>query len=185
MDEIGCVNNTIITSTGKYFDYVSPQHNQIDIKDIATALGNLCRYNGQLECFYSVAEHCVHASQYALSLFPNNMEFAKTVLLHDAAEAYIGDMPKPLKVLLPEYQDVERRVEFTIFAKFDVDVSRWDEVKSIDHMMLKAEHRILFPNDTEEWTGFDSIDDIDVPIQCWTPRRARAIFLNFFDMVTA
>ncbi|MEM4379972.1 MAG: hypothetical protein QXL01_04720, partial [Thermoplasmatales archaeon] len=82
----------IETYSGKKFDYLA--QSELDIEDIAHALSNLCRFNGHTRVFYSVAEHSVNVS----SMVPPELKIA--ALLHDAAEAYIGDVPSPLKQLI-------------------------------------------------------------------------------------
>ena len=175
----GCIGNTILTSSGVYFDFNDPQIDQIFIEDIATALGNTCRFAGQIG-FYSVAEHCVHCSQVALQRNPNNIELAFHALMHDAAEAYIGDMPKPLKVLLPDFQAIEARVERVIEDKFDLTDQFVNEVKTIDLQLLKAEKKHLFPSDREIWTNFETIDDVDINFGWWHPHHAAGRFLDSF-----
>lgn len=102
----------IQTLSGKHFNYLDIQHDDIVIEDIATALSHLCRFAGHLPEFYSVGQHSVLTSH----LVPQ--EFALEALLHDAAEAYLQDIPSPLKRLLPDYQVIEARVDAAIRQKF-------------------------------------------------------------------
>ena len=102
----------ILTNSGKHFDFADPQPDQIDILDIAQGLANECRYAGQCRVFYSVAQHSFLASQIV------NPRLALEALLHDAAEAYCKDIPRPLKYMLPEYQAIEARVESAIRERF-------------------------------------------------------------------
>ncbi len=102
----------IATSTEKHIDFVNITPDQICIEDIARGLSNECRFAGQLESFYSMAQHSVYVSQ----IVPP--EYALEALLHDAAEAYIKDIPSPLKAILPDYKVVEKRIEAVICEKF-------------------------------------------------------------------
>lgn len=102
----------ITTLCGKFFDILNPEEYQYDIEEIATALSNLCRYTGHVNTFYSVAEHSVLVSR----IVPEKLALAG--LLHDASEAYLGDVSSPLKKLLPEYQAIEERVQRAIAASF-------------------------------------------------------------------
>lgn len=184
LDTTGCVNNTIITASGKYFDYDNPTIRQIDIEDIAIALGNTCRFGGHCR-FYSVAEHCFHCCEIAWSQEPENVPFQMLALMHDAAEAYIGDMPKPLKNIMPEFRDLENAIEAVIDARFDLDQSHKDKVKYIDLCMLKAEKRHLFPDDQLTWQGFGELPDIEPDIMCWSPDESAKRFIEAFEATTA
>lgn len=96
------VGPTILLRSGSYFDFENPEGSEFDLFDIAHALGHLCRFTGHVMRFYSVAEHCVHCSR----IVPP--EHALAALMHDAAEAFIGDVSRPLKAMLPGYQDSPR-----------------------------------------------------------------------------
>ena len=102
------------------------------IEDIAHALGNTCRFGGHAHRFYSVAEHCVRVSY----MVPP--DFAMEGLLHDMAEAYLGDMPAPLKAFLPEFKSMEDVLYKRMAAVFKVPGTISDVVKDADrHMCLK------------------------------------------------
>ena len=102
----------IYTRSGRYFDLLNPDPNEIDIDDIASALSKITRFTGHGRFAYSVAEHSVHCA----SLVPP--DYALEALLHDAQEAYLGDVSSPLKALLPEYRAIEHRVQAHIFRSF-------------------------------------------------------------------
>lgn len=98
----GCVKNTIRVRSGLYFDLLDPQPDQFTLSDIAGALSKICRFGGQIDYFYSVAEHSVHCFDQA-DRDGASPAVCRLALFHDAAEAFIGDVVKPLKVMLPEY----------------------------------------------------------------------------------
>lgn len=102
----------IQTFTGKNINLLFPDYNLIDIEDIAEGLSKLCRFSGQCKRFYSVATHSIMVSK----TVPNHLRLA--ALLHDATEAYLGDVIKPLKNLLPDYQKIEYLWESAIKSKF-------------------------------------------------------------------
>lgn len=100
---------SIITASGIQFDVLHPQTSQIDLHDVARALSHMCRYNGHLPGFYSVAEHSVRVAEYLQNTDESPL-VCLTGLLHDAAEAYIGDMVRPIKKL-PEMKVFQEEIE--------------------------------------------------------------------------
>ncbi|MBR9652087.1 hypothetical protein [Thalassovita aquimarina] len=118
----------IQTISGRKFPVGEPDPEQIDIEDIAHALSLLVRFNGHCTRFYSVAEHSVHVSH---EVAP---ELALIGLLHDAAEAYLGDVPSPLKKQLSQFSEFEHKMELAIGECFGVDASLFSckELKRAD-----------------------------------------------------
>ena len=107
------------------------------------------------------------------------MNVMRAVLLHDAAEAFIGDCVKPLKLLLPEYQQIEARIESAIAKRFDVSFETHTAViKQYDRAMLKAEKLALWPDDHENWAGFESIPTTEVEFFYWSPGNAEFYFMQ-------
>lgn len=177
VDNFGCIGNTIKVAAGHYVDLINPDPATIEIRSIAAALSKICRFGGHSPKFYSVAEHSVHAVGLAAAEGFGN-DALTAVFLHDAAEAYCGDMVKPLKVMMPEYSEVERRLEFSIETAFGIDFSAFQSViKRFDRAMLKAEKIAMWPQDAHEWHGFRSIEDTVVSFQFWSPGQAEANFL--------
>src|SRR5690606_8557009 len=130
------------TRTGKKFTFLEPKADDIDIADIAYALANQCRFNGHCSSFYSVAEHSVAVAM----LLPQELQLAG--LLHDAAEAYLGDIPSPLKQFLPDYDRLETTVITAINEKFGViwDAPTEAAVKQADLQQLRTEAHHLIPS---------------------------------------
>lgn len=171
---------TIRTRSGKYFDFVNPHPDQITIEDIAGALSKICRFGSHIERFYSVAEHSVLCAQVA-SMDGASTEAIKAVLLHDAAEAYCGDMVKPLKVLLPEYSVIEKRVEDYIELKFGIRFSHYSSyIREIDLGLLMAERRALFSPDKVEWTSEKEARKLDIVPEGLNPYAAETQFIQVF-----
>lgn len=133
------MGNWLGTFGGKRIDLDTPDPEQVTLEDIACGLSKLCRFNGQIDTFYSVAEHCLNVA----ALVPP--EYKLQALLHDASEAYICDIPTPLKWQLGEaYCEVERRVQAAIGKRFGVDlVSLPAVIKAADKIMLVTEHGVL------------------------------------------
>lgn len=165
---------TILTHSGLYFDLLDPTPEMIRIADIAQGLSQCCRFVGQTPYFYSVAEHCVMASMFC------DPAFAFEVLMHDAAEAYLGDVSRPLKKLLSDYREIEARVEKAIAQTFGLRPEAHDEIKRIDAQMLGAEQWILFRN-RDAWDGVQVGDPAPMTDGLgWTPDVARRVFLARF-----
>jgi hypothetical protein len=129
----------ILVFSGNTINLVDIANNVILIEDIAHALSNLCRFCGHIREFYSVAQHSVLVSRI---VSPEN---AWAALFHDAGEAYLGDVSRPLKALLPDYQAIEKRFEADIFRKLCLPEEIPDEVKRADTTLLMTEMRDLMP----------------------------------------
>jgi hypothetical protein len=164
---------TILTADGNYFDFERPDPNHVTIKSVARGLANTCRFAGQCARFYSVAEHSVLLSK-MVSIRGNHIE--RIGLLHDAAEAFILDMPKPLKEMLPDYKAVESRVEEVVFSKFGFSNPLPAIIKDADRRMLATEQsQIMFNTDDWKWTH--SVIPYPLKIECWPPDRAYHEFM--------
>ena len=111
------MSNYITTYTGKHFEPMNPEPDKICIEDIAHALSLICRGNGQVRMFWSVAQHCICCAKEARERgLPDRVVLA--CLLHDAGECYMSDVPRPLKQLLPEYREREDALLEIIYSKF-------------------------------------------------------------------
>ncbi len=159
------------TYTGKRIDLENVKTEDVNIRDIAHALSLICRYTGHTSKFYSVAEHCVLLSKANMPGSP----LAR--LLHDAAEAYVGDVGSPLKQLLTRYQYIENQIHKVIAEKYRVD---FDSVKPGDTVMLMIEANALMP--LEFFTGTIGLNPPfpsgHVEIEGWSPEVAERKFLN-------
>jgi hypothetical protein len=174
----GCVKNTIRLRSGRYFDFTDPQTGQFTFSDIAGALAKICRFGGQVDRFYSVAEHSVHCAQVARDDGRSkDVQFA--ILMHDAAEAFCGDVVKPLKIMLPQYSEIERRVELVIASKFGIDfASHADVIREIDWAMLIAERRSMFSADDVTWHGENEVRRLVVSFRAFGPIAAEEWFVS-------
>jgi len=162
--------SVIQTADGVYFDYLDPDPAHFTLNAIAQGLANTCRFGGHCNRFYSVAEHSVHVAGIVEPVI------AVYGLLHDAAEAFIGDVPSPLKALLPDFQVVEKRIETALLASFGLDPAGLRLIKEADLAMLEIEHRALFDRH-DEWVCTQGVELPDVEIECWDPKRAKQNFL--------
>lgn len=178
VDNFGCFSGSIRTAHGGYFDIVNPDPGAVEIRSIAAALSKICRFGGHTIAFYSVAEHCVLASNMALR-DGVGLDASLAILLHDAAEAYIGDMVRPLKRIVPQYREIELRIESAIQAAFRVDFAKHHEaIQKYDRIMLKAEKHSMWPDDKTEWEGFQEVETRNVVLLYQEPLQAEHLFLT-------
>lgn len=158
------------TNTGNFIDLLDPDPKSITIEDIAGALSKICRFNGQLKKFYSVAQH----SMYVASLVPE--PFKLQALLHDAAEAYVCDIPSPLKRLLgTAYRVTEYKVAKAIGQKFDVNLTELHPVvKQADAIMLVSERDAL--QDKPQSWGTEIDEGVRYPN--FNPQQAEPVIIE-------
>lgn len=170
---------TIRTRVGTYFDFENPEGSEVVLADIAHALGNLCRFTGHTRWFYSVAEHSVHCS----FLVPE--KDAAAALMHDAVEAYVGDVSRPLKSLLPGYKEIEQRVERAVLSRFGIAHPLPESVKRADMMMLRLEQRFAMEC-SDFWPDLDGVPIAERALEFWPPETAAQRFaIRAFDLGVA
>ena len=163
----------IQTYTGKQFFYRNIKLDSIDIIDIARSLSMIPRFLGHLDRTYSVAQHSLYVSRMV------SAEAAFWGLLHDAAEAYLNDLPAPLKWILPEYVKFEKKVEAAIISKFKIHVNDKirKEVKKADIQMVVTEndqcrsHKI-------PWGYYESIKPSKSTLATYTREEVEQHFLE-------
>lgn len=166
-------DGTIMMRSGTHFNFLDPSKSVFTINDIAHALSNACRFAGHCVEHYSVAQHSVMVSK----IVPPEHAFAG--LMHDAAEFVLGDVAKPLKLLLPDYQRIEKIVEAEIFARFGLPPRLPAAVKLADMVMLATEQRDLMFR-VDPWKCIEGVTPLAKKIVPFTARAARAIFLERF-----
>jgi len=161
----------IETNSGRILDFLNPTPEMIHISDIATGLGNTCRWAGQINDFFSVAQHSILVARLA------PLELQKPAILHDAAEAFIHDVSKPLKILLGDaYGSIETNFNELIFYCFGVDIKLLPKIKPFDKMVETAEHARFKRNDHAVWQRFCfDLRHTNLPL---TPKCAGAEFLD-------
>lgn len=158
--------NCIRTVSGKYVNIINPDPDTICIEDIAHALGQLPRFGGHLHQMYSVAQHSVACCVLA------PIEHKLEALLHDASEAYMLDMPKPIKNNLPDYQKLEKNLQRVICDKFEIPFPISKIVKEIDKKMLEMEWDVLMLRNKQYL------------ITCENPYVAKKDFLTMYNSLT-
>ena len=168
----------VSTFLGNRFYLTRPHIDDVAIEDIAHGLAYQCRFNGQTQDFYSVAQH----SLIVMQIVPE--EYRLAALLHDAAEAYLGDMVKPLKNLFPEFSTIEARVMEIIGHRFGVDLANLHpSIKQADRIALATEKRDLMPHSTEPWAYLVGIEALPESIEPMPPQTAKQTFLDTFAQI--
>ena len=179
------MSTSIRTFTGRLFDPVSPRPEDVDVRDIAHALAHVCRFGGHTKDFVSVAQHSVLVSR---AVPPAH---ALLGLLHDASEAYVGDIPSPWKANLRfatedgeviPFREAEGRIQQAIFSALAVPAGEagWKAVKHADAVLLAAEARDLMPHSVIPFPEGAA----HPRIEAWGPHRAKAEFMNRYAELT-
>jgi hypothetical protein len=168
----------ILTFSGIRFRPLDPRPEDIRIQDIAHALSQQCRFGGNTRRFYSIAQHSVHVSQICR---PENALWG---LLHDASEAYLQDVVRPLKEL-PEfeaYRAAESRLQRCIVERFGLAPEQPASVTAADDWMLAVECRDLMATGGRYIAAPPA--DITVSVtEPWSSERAKHEFLARFDQL--
>lgn len=185
--------NWFQTYTGKKFYVLDPRPEDICIEDIAHSLSLLCRFNGHIQSFYSVAQHSIHVCNLFGKLVAgtdlDKKGFYLCALLHDAAEAYIGDVIRPVKYSIPQIKEVENNIERCVFECFDLQ-DHWPKVKDIvkqaDRVMLITERRDLLLDgpgkDKLEWKIDEQVEpDSNLHIVARNAPNSEAWFRDLFN----
>lgn len=178
---LGLDNGWVQTHSSRKFTPLSPVVEDIDIEDIAWSLAHQCRFNGHTNWFYSVAQHSVLVSR---KVHPRNALWG---LLHDATEAYLSDIPAPLK-RLPEfafYREAERRLMDAICQRFGLELEEPVEVKEVDRAVLVTEAAWLMRPLHPEWVfKAPTYKGYTDEIPKMTPAEAKDAFMEEFRLLT-
>jgi len=156
---------SIRTNSGTFVNVFDTNPDSIKIEDIAHALSRLPRFGGHLNRHYSVAQHSVLCAEMA-----KTKKDKKAALLHDGSEAYLLDMPSPIKVRMGEYKQYEDKLMGIIFKKYDLEWPLSNNIKKIDRKMLLI-----------EWANLAVIDNKE--FKCWTPNKAKKEFMKLYKQL--
>jgi hypothetical protein len=174
----------IETHTGRRFRPLEPDAANIDVRDIAHALSHQCRFSGHVIVHYSVAEHSVRVAEllYARRL-PRWVQLWG--LLHDASEAYLVDIPSPLKCtpVFAEYRAAEARLMRAVCERFHLQLEEPAAVKQADADLVATEARDLMPFVPPHWIGLTGTPLIET-IKPWHSTSAKREFLATYEELT-
>jgi uncharacterized protein len=167
----------IQTYSGRRFNPTKPNPDAIVLQDIAHALSMQCRFSGHCRDFYSVAQHSVLVSHIC------NEEDALWGLLHDASEAYLVDVPRPLKQSgkFQAYIDFETVMQRAVCTRFGLSELEPPSVKRADKILLATEARDLMGPLRPDWK--QPVDPLPFTIEPWEPKRAESEFLNRYNIL--
>ena len=160
------------TVSGRWVNPFDPDPAQLDAGDIARALANQCRFGGHSRVFYSVAQHSVIVSR-LVEERGGDVEDVFAALMHDAAEAYLGDMPHPLKHRSPlgaAFKEAEDHLELAIRDRFAIKPGV-PAIKQADRALLATERR-AFSAETWHWPELDGVEPLDLELTAWSPDKA-------------
>lgn len=175
----------IQTVSGRRVNPLDPDIDQIDPDDIAQALANQCRFGGHSRVFYSVAQHSAIVSDLAREAGASR-ELALAALLHDASEAYLVDLPHPLKhrsELGAVYRRAETHLEQAIRRRFALPADL-SAIKPLDRALLATERR-AFSQVAWHWPELEGVEPLDLRLEPWAPERAAREFRARFERLSA
>lgn len=182
-DPMTNICNCIQTFSGQYVNLTDPDPATIDITDIAHALSQINRFGGHTRVPYTVAQHSVLASK----IVPP--EYALQALLHDAAEAYVGDMMRPLKYMadMASYRDRESQLQAIIYHRFGLGMFQNDgcraSIRRADLILLATERRDLMPPDATPWPILHGVTPLEPAIQPMPAPAASVRFIQRFEQL--
>ena len=177
----------IQTFTGRAVFPLDPREEDIDILDIAHALSLQCRFSGHVREFYSVAEHSVRVAKLVADLdgtFLPGASDALWALLHDASEAYLVDVPRPIKraVGMEAYREAERGLQRVICRRFGLPEEEPVAVRLADQTLLSTEARDLMPPNEEYWGQWRAdFPPLERRIEPWSSYSAKLSFLQWWE----
>lgn len=144
-------SGVVETYSGGGFDLFTPDPSDIQLEDIAASLAHTCRFGGHCRDFYTVAHHSLHVSS---ELSEKTARLRVLGLLHDAGEAYLGDIPRPLKAEHDVFDRLESDILDAVWASFDIDPpseDEWAQVMAADDRLLAYEANHLLEGG--DWAG--------------------------------
>ena len=193
----------IRTVSAKKFYPMAPHLNQYDIADIAHATAHVNRYNGHMDHAYSVGQHSVLVAEQVLKMIDADAEFMREAglefasdewmmaraaiglqaLLHDATEAYMPDMPSPIKLCLPDFMEMEEKIKVSIMQAFDLPEEFAPIIEEVDKGIRGSEIKWLFTNLKGDNVWAEDI--YEIVITPWPVAYTKQRFLDMFNKLEA
>jgi hypothetical protein len=168
---------------GRVFYPLDPRADEVNIKDIARSLSRIIRFNGHSDKPVSVAQHSIQCAYIAKRLLYDEA-MQRFMLLHDASEAYIGDMIRPLKVNMPDFCEAERKVSSIIVEALNIVPMQHRLVRYIDNVACAWEKRDMFPS-AMPWTGMPGIEHYKFGTMIpWGAENSEMAFLKHYERLT-
>jgi 5'-deoxynucleotidase YfbR-like HD superfamily hydrolase len=173
------------TVSGRWVNPFEPDPAQLDPGDVARALANQCRFGGHSRVFYSVAQHSLIVSE-LVEAEGGDVEDAFAGLMHDATEAYLGDMPHPLKHRSPlgtEFRAAEDKLEEALRAHFRIR-AEVPAIKRLDRALLATERR-EFSSVAWDWPELEGVEPLAMKLEAQPPDAAATAFLDRYEALAA
>jgi hypothetical protein len=178
----GSTEGWMETFTGKRFYSLNPKAEDVDIIDIAHSLSNQCRYGGHTNIHYSVATHCCVLSDYMRRRSSSRRD-ALIALMHDAGEAYLSDIVRPIKHRVTQLKEVEAAIDRVVFEAFSLPAVLPQWLKLIDSQIINDERSVVMSDSGNDWST-SALEPLGVVIPAWAPTRAKFEFLlRFYQLI--
>lgn len=189
-DKVKDLTNCIELQSGNFLNFIHPDVDAITREDVAHGLAHVCRYTGQCDRFYSVAEHACLVT-WRLRELGHSVDVQWAGLHHDDAEAFVGDVNRPLKQLLPEYATIERRIWGVVDVALklgigDPPTEKYTVVKDADNWALSAEAYHMLPSRGGSWftDGLYDPDRDEFPADIgFSPAEAKESWLLWYNLL--
>jgi 5'-deoxynucleotidase YfbR-like HD superfamily hydrolase len=173
------------TVSGRWVNPFDPDPDQLDAGDIARALANQCRFGGHSRAFYSVAQHSVIVSR-LVEERGGDADDCFAALMHDATEAYLGDMPHPIKhrsELGAAFKAAEDELEHALREHFRIKLDV-PEIKRADRALLATERR-AFSAESWHWPELEGVEPLEIELVAWSPDEAARAFAERYAELDA
>jgi|SRR5579864_100941 len=173
----------IETYTGRAFYPLAPRVEDVTIIDIAHHLSNQCRYSGATKWMLSTAQHCCLLYDYVRNIYKGSWLDCLQILIHDGAEAYLVDMPRPVKQHMPEFRVWDRNIQMVIRSwagLADVPIPKWQD--ELDSRIIVDERAQVMSESTNDWQH--DLEPLGIRITPWTPVQAEQQFLMRYAQCT-